>query len=161
MSIGVLDGCHNVFYSRYILNSSDCWFSSNLIGCRECIFCDGLENMSYCIKNEKYEKEEYFKKKELWLSQKENFLSWYVDVSKIGINYQSKNCTGNALYFSESVENGYLYSYLKNGRNVMLGYGGKDGSENFYDAFDVGLDAKDFYGVVASGDVSAHHVYDS
>lgn len=32
----------NIFYSRYINNSNNIWFSSNLIWCRECIFCDNL-----------------------------------------------------------------------------------------------------------------------
>ncbi|USN57717.1 MAG: hypothetical protein H6767_04990 [Candidatus Peribacteria bacterium] len=42
----------------------------------------------------------------------------------------------------------------------MLGHGG-NGSENFYDAFDVGLDARDFYGVLSAGNTGSHDLYNS
>lgn len=69
---------YNVFYSKYITDSSNIRFSTNLIACQECLFCDGLENQSYCIRNEQYTKDEYFEKKQILLTQKEQFINWFV-----------------------------------------------------------------------------------
>ncbi|USN59165.1 MAG: hypothetical protein H6767_03635 [Candidatus Peribacteria bacterium] len=66
----VFDSSYKIFYSRYIKNSTNIWFSSNLTGCSECLFCDDLQNCSYYISNTQYEKEEYFQKKQEILSQK-------------------------------------------------------------------------------------------
>lgn len=59
-----------VFYSSQIHNSHDIWFCSDMVGCQECILCDGLENQSYCIQNTQYGKEEYSEKKKELLAQK-------------------------------------------------------------------------------------------
>ena len=48
-----------IFYSRYILDSSHIWFSTNLIGCHDCIYCEDLTNASYYIKNKQYSKEDF------------------------------------------------------------------------------------------------------
>lgn len=48
-----------VFYSRFILDSSNIWFSTNLVGCHDCIYCDHLTNASYYIKNKQYTKEQF------------------------------------------------------------------------------------------------------
>ena len=47
---GVIDS-FNVFFSHFIKNSSNIRFSSNLVGCHECILCEDLQNQSYCIRN--------------------------------------------------------------------------------------------------------------
>lgn len=65
---------YNIFYSRYIQDSSDIWFSHNLIGCNECICSDNLQNKSYHIDNQAYEKEEYFKKKKVILADKSKYI---------------------------------------------------------------------------------------
>jgi hypothetical protein len=48
-----------------------------LIGCNECIFCNNLENQSYCINNKPLTKEEYFNEKELILLNKSDFEGYY------------------------------------------------------------------------------------
>ena len=60
----------SVFYSRFIVNSSNIWFSENLNGCRECILCDGLENQEYCIENIHYPKDVYEARKAAILREK-------------------------------------------------------------------------------------------
>ena len=67
---GGITGSYKVYYSKYITDSSNIWFSTNLIGCEECILCDELENQKYCIKNRAYPKEEYFEKKEELMQRK-------------------------------------------------------------------------------------------
>lgn len=68
-SNSILNG-YNIFYSRFIYESRDIWFSSNLVGCSECILCDGLQHASYHIQNKAYEKAEYFEKKKDLLKRK-------------------------------------------------------------------------------------------
>jgi hypothetical protein len=46
-----------------------------MIGCSECIECNGLVNQSYCINNQQYLKEEYLQLKKQLLSNKEVFIS--------------------------------------------------------------------------------------
>jgi hypothetical protein len=60
---GSVTESYNIFYSRYINHSSNIWFSTNLIGCEECILCDGLENTKYAIRNIVYDEVVYQKKK--------------------------------------------------------------------------------------------------
>lgn len=69
-STAVIQG-YQVFYSKYIVNSSNIWFSTNLIGCKECISCENLENKEYYINNKEYSREEYFKKKAEILKNKD------------------------------------------------------------------------------------------
>ncbi len=128
----VLNNCDNVyfwnwiiesnliFYSKYIKNSYSIWFSSNLISCQECLFCNDLENKSYCINNQQYTKEDYFDKKNELLSQKSMFIQWFENVNHIGKNYWSKNVTWMFIQDSENIENGYLSYQIKSWRNIVL-----------------------------------------
>ena len=108
------------FYSRCIVDSSDIRFSSNLIGCKECLFCDDLENQSYCIHNQAYEKSEYFAKKNELLKQKDKFLTWFLEIPVTGKNFASTNVTGNFVNKSENIVDGYFDYQVKDGRNVVL-----------------------------------------
>ena len=76
----------NIFYSKFINNSSNIRFSSNLTGCHDCILCNDLQNSSYCINNKQYEKEEYLQKRNEILMHKSDFLNFYK-----GVQGQSKN----------------------------------------------------------------------
>lgn len=152
-----VENSFQIFYSRYILNSSDIWFSTNLVWCQNCILCDWLQNCSYFIKNESYSKEEYLIKKEEILREKEKFETYYASLNKKAINYNSKNCTWNALYFCENVENGYFFTRLKNGRNVMIW--GLETCEDFYDCIDVGDVSNNFYACCSVWEVWTSHMY--
>lgn len=56
------------------------------MGCQECMFCDGLENQSYCIRNVVLEKERYFEEKKKILQNKSAFLGYYDDLNPDGMN---------------------------------------------------------------------------
>jgi len=113
-----------VFYSKYIVNSSDIRFSSNLQWCTECIFCDNLLNQSYCIKNKKYEKEEYEAMKKDILQDKENFAKRNEEVNIHGMILWGKNNTGWFIIGSENVTDGYFCESVKNVRNaIFAGFG--------------------------------------
>lgn len=152
-----INNSYNIFYSKFISDSSDIWFSTNLIGCRECIFCEGLQNKKFYIENKEYSRDEYEAEKKNILKQKELFIDYFKKLTNKAINYGSKNSSGNAIYFCENVENGFFMSRLKNGRNVWCGHG-TNGSNDFYDCFDTGVNSKDFYAVMWAGE-NADNIY--
>ena len=135
---------YNIFYSRYITNCNNIWFSSNLIWCSECINCDDLQNKKYCIENKEYSKEEYLKKKKEILKDKKEFLNYYKKINKKALNYNSKNVSWNALYFSENAHNSYFLKRIKNANNTMV-WDWFDFCENVYDSFDIWINSKDLY----------------
>jgi len=55
---------HKVFFSQYTRDSADSSFIYNGVNLNNCLGCVDLRNKSYCIFNEQYPKEEYFKKLE-------------------------------------------------------------------------------------------------
>lgn len=83
---------YNIFYSRYIEDCSDVWFSTNMVGCRECIFCNDLQNQQFCIKNKIYPKAEYLEKKTELLKNKKTFTAQYITLCNVlGKNVQTTN----------------------------------------------------------------------
>lgn len=87
-STGVIKSM-NVYYSRYITNSNDMWFSTNCIGCHYCIGCDGLENQSYYFQNQQLTREEWMAKRKELLTQGSQFESRYSKLNKKAINYNT------------------------------------------------------------------------
>jgi hypothetical protein len=137
-----------IFYSRYISNSNNIWFSSNLIWCSECIFCDDLENQRYCINNIKLEKEEYFKQKEETLKNKNKFEVFFAKVNKIWKNLVSENIKWNYIINSQNIENWYFCSNINNWKNLLLVWW-VDWDTNMYDTFTAWApSAEEFYWVM-------------
>ena len=122
----------NIFYSKYINNCNNCWFSSNLIWCSECIFCNELENVSYAINNKVYSKEYYKNKKEEILKEKNRFLEYYKNVDKYWKNYASTNVRWSFILESEDLENCFYAYNSKNARNSFFIWS-IWWSENFFD----------------------------
>ena len=132
-SVAVLKS-YKVFYSRYITNCANIWFSTNLIGCQECLFCDNLENKSYCIHNKQYNKNTYLQEKNSLLSKKEDYENWLNELNNISFNYDSTDIEGIFCIHSHHVKNGtYLYR-VENAHNVMF-VGHESGRKNMYDCF--------------------------
>ncbi len=128
-SMGVLSS-YQVFFSKYILNSRDIWYCSNLIGCNECIACNDLENQSYCIFNTHYSKDEYYKIK--W-NTLETLKIQAFQLSSIWKSYWSKDIhNSNFSIFSENVEQWYYTFQLCNAKNVFLVWW-KNGDQDIYD----------------------------
>jgi hypothetical protein len=148
---------YNVFFSKYINNSSNLWFCTNCIGCKECILCDGLENVAYCIRNKQLSVEEYNKEKQNILGEKKSFENMYWALGDSAKNYGSENVDGNFIRFSENVVNTHMAMRLRNSRNCLF-ISWVNGCENFYDCFDAGINSSDFYGC-CSGWAQAAHIY--
>jgi hypothetical protein len=115
---------HNIFYSKNIIDSSAIYFSVDLQWCHECIFCDNLLNQSYCIRNKKYEKEEYLKLKSEIVQEKHKFLSYYNALPP----------SSSFIVESENIANGINVYRVSNARNV-INTGSKWGNRNLYDLF--------------------------
>lgn len=145
---------NSIFFSKYITDSYNIWFSSNLIGCQECIFCSDLQNKSYHIHNKPYTKEEYLKEKKAILAKKSEFEQWYLSSEEHPSNYGSTNVSWTMLVNSHDIENGYFCRDITRGRNLFIASGGESWSSNFYDGFDVGVNCADFYAVSGSGTTS-------
>jgi hypothetical protein len=146
----------NIFYSKYITSSSNIWFSTNLIGCSECLFCDWLQNQTYCIRNTQYEKDEYLQKKQELLSHKESYSTWAVENNAEALNYNSQNCTWSLLVNCTDIEQWYLCRDMSVWRNLFIASGGEWWSTNFYDWFDVWLQCDNFYAVAWAWNTSSH-----
>ena len=152
---------HNVFYSRFIANSSNIWFSTNLVGCHECIGCDSLENQKYMIGNISYSQEEYGKKKEEILRDKKSFENIFQHISeKKWRNLASVNVKGDFIMKSSNIENGSWVVNIHDSRNVVIA-NGDNGSRHFYDWFDVGMNSEHFYWVMWAWwlPIGASHLY--
>lgn len=144
----------NVFYSKYVHNSANIRFSSNLIGCADCICCSWLENKQYCIKNVSYEKEEFYAQKQKILERRSEYIFLFQAIPNEATPRSSHDCTGNAISFSEHVENAYFVSRVSNGRNVICG-DGTPLSSNLYDIVD-NSKIDDAYGWMGSWQNSTH-----
>ncbi|MEI8091594.1 MAG: hypothetical protein WCG98_05195 [bacterium] len=119
MCLGVINSS-DIYFSRYVDNSSDIRFSSNMVGCHHCIMCDGLENVSYVIKNKTYSKEDYEKKSIELLNQKKLFPDFFAQVSYEGKNFGSTNVTGKFVLKSQDVKDGYYSLELKDAQNTLV-----------------------------------------
>ncbi len=139
-----------IFYSRCIIDSNNVWFSVNLMWCSECIFCDNLENKSYCIWNVQYSKEEYLHKKTEILDRKEKFLSYMEKISSIPwMNISSSNLSDSTFtLFSENLQNSHYSYQIKDWRNAILAWNfswAEWVSEKMYDNFTTAINAFDIY----------------
>ncbi|MEI8091102.1 MAG: hypothetical protein WCG98_02380 [bacterium] len=84
------------------------------------MFCDDLQNQSYCINNKQLDKETYKMKKEEFLKQKKMFLTWYQNLPTKGINRASMNVEGSAITKSHNIENGSIVYQVDTGRNLIM-----------------------------------------
>ncbi len=137
-----------VFYSRYINNSSDIWFSTNLLWCTHCIACHDLENKSYHIENVEYSKDEYMKKRDEYLQDKNPYHARYLSlVSNAWKHLASSNITWSYWVESEDIESAHFTYRISGGKNVFNVWW-FEWCQNIYDVFDGwGPSLQDIYAV--------------
>jgi hypothetical protein len=147
MSYAVFNG-YKVFYSRFIHNSRDIRFSSNLINCQECILCSDLNGASYCIENKQYTQEEYQTRKQDLLQQKDKFMERFGRVDRQGKNFGSTNVTGSCVINATEVEQSHSLYNIANGRNIYMS-GAELDNQYIYDSLFIGaLGGSHYYGTV-------------
>lgn len=127
----------NIFYSSNIQDSQNIYFSANLIWCRECIWCNNLQNKSHCIQNTQYTPEEYHIKKSALLKNKK----WYAVLQKnilwVEWSNQWDDLNWQFNRKSSKCENAYFNFQVHKWRNIMFGAGTGDAT-NVYDIFSFG-----------------------
>lgn len=142
-----LDSCTNVYFSRACS------------GCMDCFGCVNLRNKSNCIFNIQYTKEEYKDKiKEFRLDTREGIANayklsqefWRTHPVKATIgNSLNVNVSGDFVYESKNVKDGYMISGVEDSRYVQMvtmspvkncydytNWG--NGAENLYECLTVG-----------------------
>ncbi len=134
--------CLNCFASynlKYSFNSRDCMDSSFLYDCRNCQNCFmswNLRNKKYCILNQQYAKEDYFKKieeynlqsrdsieklkKELWQHTQQDA------VHRQDYNVKVANSSGNFLDNNKGCFESYFLQESENCRYIYRGFGNKE-----------------------------------
>ncbi|MEK7128082.1 MAG: hypothetical protein AAB933_00770, partial [Patescibacteria group bacterium] len=120
--------CNRIFYSTDCLNSSGIWFSYNLSGCMDCFGCVNLRNKNHYIFNEPYSKTDYDNKvKEIWEKTYANRLHFMEKAESLRKDLprrfahtrQVKSVTGDYIYTSKEVKDGYIVSGAQNCRYLM------------------------------------------
>lgn len=126
--------CFKSYNLKYSFNCRDCMDSSFLYDCRNCQNCFmswNLRNQKYCILNQPYSKEEYFKKleeydlksravvdelkKEMWKHIQQDA------VHRQNYNLQTVNSTGNFLNNDKNCEQCYYIEDAENSRYCFRG----------------------------------------
>lgn len=112
-----LTSCSRAFFSSRCESCFDIAFCRDLTGCSNCFGCVGLRNKSYCIFNEQYSKEEYFKKlEEFDLSSYEKLAATRKKVAKFWLKFPNKFIEGT---HNAGVSGNYV-EHSKNSRNCFL-----------------------------------------
>ncbi len=120
-SVGIINS-YNIFYSKFVSDSYNIRFCTNMIGCNECVDCDWLQNQSYCINNNPYSKEEYLQKKEEILKNKNTFYDKFVKLTSDGKNIESKNIKWYFNVKCENIENWYFNYNIQKWANLILAW---------------------------------------
>lgn len=131
--------CFNGFKLFYSFNSRDCIESAFLYDCRNCQNCFmswNLRNQQYCILNQPYSKEEYFKKlkqfnlkshKQIENLKKEFWQHIQQDaVHRANFNLKTNNSTGNFLTEDNNCQTCCFFDNSENCRYCYRGYKNKD-----------------------------------
>jgi len=153
--ISVFDNCQNIyfsiwisnssdiFYSKYIVNSYNIYFSSNLIWCSDCIWCSNLENKKYYINNFEYSKKDFFIKKNEILKNKDNY-KYDSKLRTKWINYWSKNVIWSFLINSNDVMYWYYSCYIHRAKNILF-FWWLDNNQNIYNVISWAWNSQDVY----------------
>lgn len=149
---------YNVFYSSYIHNSSNLRFCSDMIWCSECIWCSWLENVSYYINNQKFEKDVYKRKKKEILSRKDLFQERHEKLSWKGLAFWSNNVKWTHIMESEHIEDAHMTYRITNWRNLFLVWGTIEMDHIYDNICTWPWPADHMYGVVWAGN-STSHIY--
>ncbi len=109
--------CYGAMYSSDCDNSRDILFCKDCVNCTNCFGCVGLRNKSYCIFNEQYTKEEYFKKlAEFDLGSYKNLLKLRKQANetfqrfpvRFMQGFHNQNVSGDYVYNSKNVRDSYM-----------------------------------------------------
>jgi len=132
--------CFQVFFSQDCENCQNIYFSRDLMNCGDCFGCTSLRNKNYCIFNQQYTREEYYKKLSTFdLGSVKNLQDFRKKAYELSLRsprraFQGRNNTnvsGDYVYNSRNAKNVYFISDSENIRYTQLFI--KGGVHNCYD----------------------------
>jgi hypothetical protein len=109
--------CFKTFFSTDCIESSDIWFSYDLVGCLNCFGCVGLRNKNYYIFNQPYSRQDYHTKvAELFTGELTEIAEIETKVREIYLRTprrymhgrQNVKVSGDYIYNSKEVTNSYI-----------------------------------------------------
>lgn len=116
--------CYRTFFSEECDSCTDVWFSRNCAGCTNCFGCINMRNKNYCIFNEQYSREDYFKKlEEFQLSSRTSLLEMRKRVYVFWNEYPRRSYSGNSL--NVNVSGDYIYE-SRNARDAYMATGAEN-----------------------------------
>lgn len=154
--------CTKCYKSKFLKDSVECRDSMFLNNCRNCVNCVGcvnLRNQEYCIFNEKYNKDEYFKKLSSLnlntysgiLAMEEEFNMFRKKLPQEAIiSVKSENISGDQLLYCKNVHQSYECISVKDGKYLNNIFSAQDcmdyyqwgnNSELIYESINVGINS--------------------
>ena len=121
---------YNIFFSKYIDNSSNMRYCSNMQWCKECILSCNQENKNYMIENVQYTKETYHEMKKKILREKSKLIA---KQSK-SLNYWSSNVEWTVIIKSEDIVSWLGVVCVHGWKNVLLVWSDFENT-NFFDTW--------------------------
>ncbi len=119
-----LQNCYKCYFTIMSVECHNMWFSRDCLGCNDCFGCTNLRKASYCIFNQQYTKEEYFKiLSEMRLDTKAGINEartnarafWKTQINKYHQGLQNLNFSGSYVSHSKNVTESYM---VKGGEDV-------------------------------------------
>ena len=150
--------CYRALYCQYCEDSQNIIFCRDCVGCSNCIGCANLRNKSYCIFNQQYSKEEYFKKLEEFAPSSRQRMQalrdraydfWKTNPIRYVHGRHNTDTTGEYISNSKNVRNSY---YINDGENLKFCqflYAG--GSRDSYDQYRFGKNTELNYEAATTG----------
>jgi hypothetical protein len=173
---GTLYQTHFTYDSDDSLNS---FFLRTCVNCQDCIGCINLRNKRYCIFNEQYTKDEYFKKREELDFGSYKILSEFKEkYKKFTLNYPHKyvvilksvNCSGDNIINAKNTKHSFdIYGDNEDSKFVAHGgwakdnydcYGFGESSYLLYEGVDTGLKASNIlFSVLTHSCMDTNYTY--
>lgn len=153
-SVGLGD-CNKVFFSHTCVDCVDVWFSRNCYGCMNCVGCVNLRGQSYMIYNQKYSKEDYYKKiSEMKLDTYSGIEKIKEEALKFTNQFPHRSYTGSSQNLNVTGE------YIYRSKNTLNSYMCTDTEESRYCQFVTVPSAKECYDYSGWG-ANAQLVYET
>ena len=151
-----VEKCYNLKFSQESKDCRDSFFLYSCRNCSNCTFCVNLVNGEYCIRNQKYSKEEYFKKlKEFKLNTYLGITNAKKEFDKLRKQFpvkaiasiKSEKVSGNWFSNCKNVTKSFDCVNIKDGKYLFMVFG----AEDCMDYYEWGNKAESIYEAVNSG----------
>ncbi len=168
--------CYKTSFSQESVECRDSMFLYSCKNCSNCVGCVNLVNQEYCILNEKYSKQDYFKKLEELKLNTSNGLAGFDKFfdsfrkkfpQRFAMSLKSNKVSGNWFTNCENVRNSFWGSDMKDCKYAYFIFGAEDcmdyfqwgrNSELIYESSNCGINCSRLY-FCSQCWTSAHDLY--